>query len=211
MRCGKGHDRQTLLRLPLQVAAKDGVDLHQCQHSVKDFSLAGLSGDYRRIVHRPKDLTWQIMHYSDPLDDSIVATDYEELTGSRPGKRARQEGGEAGRQQQQGQAAQQQKQQQDASPAATEGQQKEAPPAGPAGPSDAAAEHQQNEHGQTQQQAAEEADGTSKASAGSKQPSQLLGLLLTFKLPSSCYATMLLREITKSSTAKSFQKTLATE
>ena len=35
-----------------------------------------------------------------------------------------------------------------------------------------------------------------------------MALQLAFNLPSSCYATMLVRELTKTSTATAFQKTL---
>ena len=37
----------------------------------------------------------------------------------------------------------------------------------------------------------------------------LLALSLRFQLPSSCYATMLIRELTKQSTAKEFQASLS--
>ena len=45
------------------------------------------------------------------------------------------------------------------------------------------------------------------AAAASAGP--LLALSLRFQLPSSCYATMLIRELTKQSTAKEFQASLS--
>jgi tRNA pseudouridine13 synthase len=163
-----------------QVADQHGVQLGRSQHSVKELSLAGLSGDYRRIIHRPRDLEWRIMRYSDPLEDGLVTTDYEELVGCCMGQEGRQRGGK--RQRREGEGEQQQ---------------------------EAQGEQQREAQGEPGGAAAE--GGAAAAAAAAAQEGQLMALLLTFKLPSSCYATMLLREITKASTSKSFQKGLAVE
>ena len=65
----------------IDTAAGDGVSLDSCLHSVKDFSLTQLPGDYRRVLHKPADLKWALLHYSDP-NQTLSLTQAEELDGA---------------------------------------------------------------------------------------------------------------------------------
>ncbi|KAK2842542.1 hypothetical protein Q5P01_012742 [Channa striata] len=58
-----------------ELLAADGLDLDNMRHKVKDYSLAGA---YRRILIRPSDVSWEVIHYDDPRI-SLVHTDFEKL------------------------------------------------------------------------------------------------------------------------------------
>ena len=40
------------------LAAADGVDLRTCTHNVKDYSVEALKGAYRKVLVKPKDMKW---------------------------------------------------------------------------------------------------------------------------------------------------------
>ena len=65
------------------LAAKDGISLTSAPHKHRDFSLASMSGDYRRVLYRPSDLAWRLLAYSDP-DEPLTQTDLERLEGATP-------------------------------------------------------------------------------------------------------------------------------
>jgi tRNA pseudouridine13 synthase len=51
--------------------------------------------------------------------------------------------------------------------------------------------------------------GAGSSGGGEQQQQQRIGVILEFSLPSSCYATMLIRELTKTSTSKAAHKQLS--
>ncbi|KAJ8262347.1 hypothetical protein GJAV_G00165410 [Gymnothorax javanicus] len=53
----------------------DGLDIDNMRHKVRDYSLAGA---YRRIIIRPKDVSWELINYDDPRIP-LVHTDLEKL------------------------------------------------------------------------------------------------------------------------------------
>ena len=57
------------LQVYQQEASKLGLDLASSPHKVKEFSLTSLHGDYRRLVHRPQGLKWQLLAYLDGNQD----------------------------------------------------------------------------------------------------------------------------------------------
>ena len=122
-----------------RMAAADGVSLTGGQHAVRHFSMASLTGGFRRLVQRPEGMSWALLRYGAGAEE-LTETDW-----SRHGQKA--SGGGRG---------------------------------GSAG-----------------------VEGIEPGKAG-----ELLALRLTFALPSSCYATMLIRELLKSSTSKEFHKAL---
>lgn len=61
-----------------RLAAADGVNLTGGQHNVREFSLSGFSGGYRRVVHRPVDLAWRMVRYDDP-DAGLTLTPMDEV------------------------------------------------------------------------------------------------------------------------------------
>uniref|UniRef100_A0A8C6PL83 Pseudouridylate synthase 7 homolog n=1 Tax=Nothobranchius furzeri TaxID=105023 RepID=A0A8C6PL83_NOTFU len=58
-----------------EMLTADGLDIDNMRHKVKDYSLAGA---YRRVVIRPTDVSWSVIHYDDPRI-SLVHTDFEKL------------------------------------------------------------------------------------------------------------------------------------
>ncbi|KAK9845240.1 hypothetical protein WJX81_000864 [Elliptochloris bilobata] len=67
----------------VQAAAHLGVDMEAAPHAQRDFSLAGAPGGYRRLLHRPADLAFRLLQYSDP-DQCLAATDLDKLRGTAP-------------------------------------------------------------------------------------------------------------------------------
>ena len=51
-------------------------------NSSQAFSLHALSGDYRRILHKPQGLTWKLLEYSDP-DEPLALSELEKLSGGK--------------------------------------------------------------------------------------------------------------------------------
>jgi tRNA pseudouridine synthase D (TruD) len=56
-----------------QIAQQQRVPLRASAHDVPEFSLSGLSGDYRRLVVRPRALAHRFVRHA-RLDDDVVAT-----------------------------------------------------------------------------------------------------------------------------------------
>lgn len=138
-------------------------------HNVRDFQLAGLSGDYRKLLHVPADLAHRVVKYSDPNQDDLLSSDWHELQESQ----------------------QQQKRQKLDTPAQQTANGKEAANV-PAGEGTSM-------------------DGVQRAVVADESHDReglYHGVVLEFMLPSSCYATMLIRELTKSSTSKASHREL---
>ena len=57
-----------------------GLVLGECSHSLKEFSFTSLSGDYRRVLVRPKELTWKLLLYTD-LQQDLAHTDLGAVLG----------------------------------------------------------------------------------------------------------------------------------
>ncbi|XP_061109078.1 pseudouridylate synthase 7 homolog [Conger conger] len=58
----------------------DDLDIDNMRHKVREYSLAGA---YRRILIRPKDVSWEVINYDDPRI-SLVHTDLEKLENKPP-------------------------------------------------------------------------------------------------------------------------------
>ncbi|GAB4822214.1 hypothetical protein N2152v2_009260 [Parachlorella kessleri] len=114
-----------------QVGQQDGISLSESPNSTREFMLTGLPGDYRRVMHFPADLQYELLRYDDP-DQELAGTD---LQSWRAGSC----------------------------------------------------------HPQPQRV---------------REGGKYLAVRLSFQLPTSCYATMLIRELTKMDTSTEFQRTL---
>ena len=58
-----------------EMCAQDGLSLTQpAAHKVREYSLASLPGAYRRLLIRPKDLSWQLLQYQD-ADTPLAITE----------------------------------------------------------------------------------------------------------------------------------------
>ncbi|GLI60780.1 hypothetical protein VaNZ11_003012, partial [Volvox africanus] len=162
-----------------KTAAEVGVDLDNpaiTSAANRELSFASLTGDYRYLLHRPKDFQFGFKRYTDPYDDSLIRTD-RDLLPKDPGSE------KPPQQQQQPEPELQ-------------------PEPGASG------EGRGGEDG-----GASCGEATCIQPVGSTPsvdgPQPLLALELRFQLPPSCYATMLLRELMKTSTARTFHMGLS--
>lgn len=65
------------------LAAPDNVDLGPgTSKSNQAFSIHALTGDYRRIVHKPEGLHWKLLEYSHP-DEPLAVSELERLSGAK--------------------------------------------------------------------------------------------------------------------------------
>lgn len=65
------------------LAAADHVNLGPgTSKSNQAFSIHGLTGDYRRIVHKPEGLHWKVLEYSDP-NEPLAVSELERLSGAK--------------------------------------------------------------------------------------------------------------------------------
>lgn len=136
-------------------------------HNVRDFQLAGLTGDYRKLLHVPSDLTHRVITYSDPNQDDLLPSDWRDLQDSQGPQQKR--------------------------PKQSDHLQQAEQPSDAVDVADVAA-------------TAEEVKGA----VGSSSNADLCGVVLEFTLPPSCYATMMIRELTKSSTSKASHREMST-
>lgn len=232
-----------------RVAKTLGLDLYGAEsacHTVKEFSMAGLRGDYRRLIIRPRRLRHVFVQHTDMHEDIIS----EGLVVENAGQSKRQKTAkESNREAKDGQpvvgidetvhgtessvgACEDKPRPGLATSASHEhevGDMKEARVASlsepPIDTPDACKELLEDAYGsedgativmraQPQPQAATHAcDGEQRAGGeavagkdGEGKGGGMASLVLTFALPSSCYATMLLRELLKGSTATSAHK-----
>ncbi|KAK9809841.1 hypothetical protein WJX72_000220 [[Myrmecia] bisecta] len=57
-------------------AKEHGVSLDSVVHAQREYSLLSLPGDYRRVLHKPRDLEWKLLQYSNALE-ALAATELE--------------------------------------------------------------------------------------------------------------------------------------
>ena len=161
-----------------QAAQTMGISLDSCSHQVREFSLMHLSGDYRRMLLKPSGFAARVIPYQHP-DEELATTELSKWEDEAGTSRAATSA--AG-----------------SSQAAAAGQQ----PASQAQQRPMQGEHEQASHGAAGQPVNNPPANESAAGAG------LLALSLRFQLPPSCYATMLIRELTKNCTSKAHHKAL---
>ncbi len=79
----KASDSRYSMQVYRDLAAEDGIPLDSAPHGVRDFSLTALPGGYRRLLHRPRDLNWRLLRYSDP-DAPLAHSTLDRLSGAPP-------------------------------------------------------------------------------------------------------------------------------
>ncbi|KAH9289310.1 hypothetical protein KI387_033427, partial [Taxus chinensis] len=60
------------------LAGKDSVNLRESSHNVKEYSIMSVTGGYRRLIQKPLDYMWNIIKYVDPTQP-LVETDLDAL------------------------------------------------------------------------------------------------------------------------------------
>lgn len=219
---GSGQACNGGLRLYESIAKSLGVDLCATgveQHSVREFSMAALRGDYRRLIVRPRFLRHVFVKHSSVHDDivseGLVAPN---ISNSRAGDRRKGRPSQVEKGNAMGDCAE---------PAADSKAAKALDPmacedaahsvadqkdGGSATPLTAADEcHSpapllENAYSAEDGFTVDMQDKKQVAVDDGKEGHELLSLVMSFALPSSCYATMLLRELLKGSTATEVHK-----
>ncbi|KAF8668846.1 hypothetical protein HU200_052047 [Digitaria exilis] len=148
-----------------EIAKKDGISLVKSGHGIKDFSITGMKGGYRRVLQRPIDFEWDLMTYTDD-NVPLVETDLAVISKTQPSEANKLL-------------------------------------------SDATSSCPSCDSGLD---ASLEASGLTTEASPLNTKSDLLpeklAVKLEFTLPASSYATMAIRELTKTSTSVAYQKTL---
>ena len=158
-----------------------GISLDSCSHQVREFSLMHLSGDYRRMLLKPNGFAARLIPYQHP-DEEMATTElsrWEDEAGTSRAAPSAAGSAQAAAADGAGQQSASQTQQRP-----MQGGDEEA------------------SHGAAGQPVSSPPASDSAAGAG------LLALSLKFQLPPSCYATMLIRELTKNCTSKAHHKAL---
>ncbi len=169
------------LQVYKKAASTMGISLDSCSHQVREFSLMQLSGDYRRMLLKPNGFEARVIPYQHH-DEELATTELSKWEDEAGTSRAATSAAGS-----------------DQAAAADEAGQQPASQAqqGPAQGGDG-----QASHGTAEQLVSSPPASDSAAGAG------LLALSLKFQLPPSCYATMLIRELTKNCTSKAHHKAL---
>ncbi|KAJ6413825.1 hypothetical protein OIU84_006599 [Salix udensis] len=160
------------------LAKKDAINLTESDHSVKEFSITSMTGSYRRVFQKPLDFEWELLAYNDS-NKPLAETDLDKISKTRSTNIIKQE--------EQGQGDEDK----DLSDC------KKQP------------ESSRNSIGlstDTNEDSEREA-GSEQVFSSNRQETQM-ALKLSLTLPASCYATMAIRELLKTSTSVAYHKTL---
>ncbi|XP_021282430.1 multisubstrate pseudouridine synthase 7 isoform X2 [Herrania umbratica] len=164
------------------MAKKDGISLTESVHNTKEFSITSMTGSYRHVFQKPIDFEWELLSYSDGTI-ALSETDLDKIAKTKPVNLVKEEKPTNG----------------------TEGQD----------PSDHMEHIESFEDDKKFSTDNVEVEGSREAEPPqihSLPESNSLGtqkaLKLAFTLPASCYATMAVRELLKTSTSVAFHKAL---
>ncbi|XP_062004871.1 multisubstrate pseudouridine synthase 7 [Rosa rugosa] len=162
------------------LAKKDAISLTESVHNVKEFSITNVTGSYRRVFQKPMDFEWELLKYIDG-NIPLVETDFEKIDKTKPVNVHKED------------------------PTSVNGD-------GSLHDSIKQSECSANEI-ELQKRDIEVEDKGEKlpqveSLGGTNSQGTQIALKLSFTLPSSCYATMAIRELLKTSTSVAFHKTL---
>ncbi|XAR63613.1 tRNA pseudouridine(13) synthase [Bertholletia excelsa] len=161
------------------LAKKDAISLTESVHNVKEFSITNMTGGYRRVFQKPKNFEWELLNYTDG-NMPLVETDLDIISKSRPASLMRKK---------------------DLSTNENEDAKL---------PVDCERQEETSENASLlAMHENEAADDKGKGSFGISNLEEVKqALKLSFTLPASCYATMAIRELLKTSTSVTFHKAL---
>ncbi|MCD9558938.1 hypothetical protein HAX54_016638 [Datura stramonium] len=158
------------------LAQKDGISLTETAHKIKEFSITNMTGAYRRVFQKPKDFEWDLVSYTDGTIP-LAETDFDVIAKSVKSK-VRGEDPTNGSEELPA----------DSSAISVGGDML---------PGKVREEKINSEAGMQSEK--------SQSSGGNAEESQM-ALKLSFTLPASCYATMAVRELLKTSTSVAFHR-----
>lgn len=165
------------------LAVKDLVDLRESSHNVKEFSIMNITGAYRRLIQKPIDFTWEIVKYEDPTQP-LVKTDLDNIANSH----------NVDNQIKQKSSDESPEDHEKVSTTMNSEQ--------------LGHEDKQNSVAMDSDELNIKSDLKEANSAIFSASASFTALLMSFTLPTSCYATMAIRELLKTSTSTGFHKKL---
>ncbi|XVF06287.1 hypothetical protein REPUB_Repub06bG0034400 [Reevesia pubescens] len=165
-----------------EMAKKDRISLTESVHNIKEFSVTSMTGSYRRVFQKPIDFQWELLSYTDG-NIALSETDLDKFAKTKPVNLVKEEKSTHG----------------------TEGLE----------PFDKMEQLESFEDDKKFSTDNDEEEGSREAEPpqihslpNSNSQGTQNALKLAFTLPASCYATMAIRELLKTSTSVAFQKTL---
>ncbi|KAK9138802.1 hypothetical protein Sjap_009396 [Stephania japonica] len=162
-----------------ELAKKDGISLTECEHNVKEFSITGLTGGYRCVFQKPIDFEWDLVQYTDG-NIPLAETDLGIITKSKPVTVEEKDF----------------RTHPEVCEKQSEGLRNGMTPVEVENGAD-----NKGEVGITQ-------GNSTNGSESFDAQTTMTALKMGFTLPTSCYATMAIRELLKTSTTVAFHKTL---
>ncbi|KAH1083475.1 hypothetical protein J1N35_023236 [Gossypium stocksii] len=164
------------------MAKKDGISLTESVHNIKEFSITSVTGSYRRVFQKPIDFQWDLLLYTDG-NLALSETDIDKIAKTRPVNPVKEENPTNG----------------------TEGEE----PFNHLEQLESFEDEKKFSTDDNEVEVSREAEPPqvhSPPDLNSQEPQK--ALKLAFTLPASCYATMAIRELLKTSTSVAFHKTL---
>ncbi|KAL2345777.1 hypothetical protein Fmac_007062 [Flemingia macrophylla] len=163
------------------LAKKDGISLTKSMHNVEEFSITCITGCYRRVFQKPINFEWELLTYTDN-NTQLVETDLDKINKSKPVNSVKPMGiGTAnGKKDEAFDCIRELESSND----------------------DAKVENYNEIAGEEIKLPHDETLG------GSDSQDSHIALKLSFTLPASCYATMAIRELLKTSTSVAYHKKL---
>ncbi|OMO55406.1 Pseudouridine synthase, TruD [Corchorus capsularis] len=162
------------------MAKKDGISLTESVHNIKEFSITSMTGSYRRVFQKPIDFEWELLSYTDS-SIALSETDLDKIAKTKPLNLIKDEKPTNG----------------------TEGQD----PLDHIEQLESCEDDKICSTGNVDVECSREDEPPEGAGKSDSQETQK-ALKLALTLHSSCYATMAIRELLKTSTSVAFHKTL---
>lgn len=164
------------------MAKKDGISLTESVHNIKEFSITCMTGSYRRVFQKPIDFQWDLLSYTDG-NLALSETDIDKIAKTKPVNPVKEENPTNGTEgEESSNHLEQLESFEDEKKFSTDDNEVEV------------------------SREAEPPQVHSPPDLNSLEPQK--ALKLAFTLPASCYATMAIRELLKTSTSVAFHKTL---
>ncbi|KAK7337896.1 hypothetical protein VNO77_18486 [Canavalia gladiata] len=162
------------------LADKDGISLTKSVHNAKEFSITSMTGSYRRVFQKPINFEWELLTYTD-CNESLVETDLDKISKSKPINGVELMDAPNGKKEEVFDCMRELESSNDLAKVETD----------------------------ANEIAGEEVILPHVGSlGGSSSEDSHIALKLGFTLPASCYATMVIRELLKTSTSVAYHKTL---